>query len=580
MPPAVCRHPTVKRFFPVGLVLLLTLILYFPSLDNGFVRDDPFIVVNNDFIKSWANFPKIFTREYLTNMSDKDFVGVRLIGSGEASYRPVVTISYFLDYAFWKLNPLGYHAHNLALHLFNTFLVYLLLFHFTRRRPAAFIGALLFGWHPVNTEAVCAIANREDLQVFFFYALSFYAYIRFREDGGQQRWLAVALSSFFLALFSKEMAVTLPLVVFLYDYLYQREKPRPRAAYGGFLAIAAFYGVIRFFVFAPTDAPQGHWLGGGGLGHVASMLRVIAAYARWLAFPVGVHVTIPEDLRFISPFFMEDKVLLALLLLGALLAMTFFLRRGWRDIRFALGWFFITLIPVMNIIPLQNFVALRFLYLSSFGFCLIASGLLARVWPAKGVFQKRTVVLGILMALVLGGYARAASRMIAVWRTDFALMQDMVRYYPEAARVRCILGMQYHLSGDLHKALEEYEATLRLAPGYGKAYLCRGMIYQQMGLIEKAVVNFQEAIRLDPRLWQARFFLGNIFARKKMYPQAEEQYQELLKAAPLHVPVYNNLGMIYFYQGQNDKARAMWQKALTIDADNAFALQQLTQMSQ
>jgi len=575
--PVVQRHPAIKKFFPVGLVLLLTLLLYIPSLRNGFVWDDYITLVANDFVKSLAHVPRIFSRDYLTKANDIVFVGAKDIGTAESTYRPVVTLSYFFDYAFWKLDPLGYHAHNLVLHFFNTFLVYALILNLTRRRPAAFMGSLLFGWHPVHALTVGGIWAREDLQAFFFYALSFFCYIRagdppFEKKGG---WTAVALSAFFLALFAKEMAMTLPLIVLLYDDLY-RGKMAPGARHVGFLAVLAFYGVIRFFVLALPDGMQGRFLADGGVAHAASMLGVIAAYVRWLIAPLDLHYIMPEDISHVSLGLADIRVLTSFFVLAGLLALAFGLRRSCRDISFGLFWFFVALIPVMNIVPLKNFMALRYLYIPSFGFCLVAAGTLARAWPPAGVFRKRMFFLGFLTLLVLGVYARGTLKLIPVMKDNFSFTKDLVRHYPRVLRVRSLMGMQYYLKGDLQAAGQEFTAALRLEPRYGNAYLGQGMIYYQRGKTERAVRDFQEALRMDPHLWRAHEFLGNIFFEQKRYRRAIDQYRQLLEKVPRYVPAYNKMGLGYDKLGQPGKARRMWRLALTIDPDNSFAIHHLS----
>ena len=88
------------RFSQIAIIILIavTFITYAPSLDNDFIWDDAMVIVKNDFVKSWDNFPRLFTRDYLSSPSDiYDGLGTRLIGAGEITYRPVLTFTYFLD---------------------------------------------------------------------------------------------------------------------------------------------------------------------------------------------------------------------------------------------------------------------------------------------------------------------------------------------------------------------------------------------------------------------------------------------------------------------------------------------------
>ena len=145
------------------LLLFVTIGIYSNSLQNSFVYDDDGTIVSNNFVKNWGNVPKIFTQDYFSL-------------SNEATYRPMVTLSYFLDYSFWQLNPFGYHLTNLLFHIVNTILIYFLLSLILKSRTIPLFTALLFATHPIQTEAVAAISFREDLMTMCFFLLSLLLY--------------------------------------------------------------------------------------------------------------------------------------------------------------------------------------------------------------------------------------------------------------------------------------------------------------------------------------------------------------------------------------------------------------------
>ena len=96
------RRPGLEKILPLTIILI-SILLYLNTLPNTFVYDDAYVITENYFIKSWGNLPKLFTKDYLPF-------------SGELSYRPIVTLTYFFDYAIWRQNPLGYHLTNVILH--------------------------------------------------------------------------------------------------------------------------------------------------------------------------------------------------------------------------------------------------------------------------------------------------------------------------------------------------------------------------------------------------------------------------------------------------------------------------------
>ena len=149
----------------IFVIVCLSQFVYLNSLSNQFVYDDEFTIVTNYFVKTWNNFPLLFNSDYFKL-------------SGELSYRPVVTLSYFIDYTLWKLNPFGFHLTNTLLHTLNSVLLFFLLTRIFNCRTTSFIAALVFSCHPVLSEAVNAISYREDLLATTFFISSFILYIK------------------------------------------------------------------------------------------------------------------------------------------------------------------------------------------------------------------------------------------------------------------------------------------------------------------------------------------------------------------------------------------------------------------
>ncbi|MCF6154704.1 MAG: hypothetical protein E3K36_05520 [Candidatus Brocadia sp.] len=121
--------------------------------------------MNNPYIKDWKYFPTLFTGNYFKI-------------SGELSYRPLVTLSYFIDYTLWHHNPFGFHLANLLLHALNVFLVYSLISEITKDLELAGISSLFFGVHPILTETVNSVGFREDLLCATFFLLTLFFYVK------------------------------------------------------------------------------------------------------------------------------------------------------------------------------------------------------------------------------------------------------------------------------------------------------------------------------------------------------------------------------------------------------------------
>ncbi|MEP9412262.1 MAG: tetratricopeptide repeat protein [Candidatus Brocadia sp.] len=316
-------------------MVLVSVCVFLNSFRSGFVYDDISVIEDNYFIRSFRNLPGIFSGDYFHL-------------SSELSYRPVVTLSYFLDYAVWRLNPFGYHLTNVILHAINSVLLYSLLAWLTRMRSVALLSAVIFSIHPCVTEAVNAISYREDIFVSLFSLLSCLCLIKSgqrylvsypntpplsqgktRADNGRSHRLvslwrlrayyALALITYLLGLFSKETAIVTPLFVLFFWSLCKRESPPSvlsaregvsglssplnsqgcKAAnpvksrwikdfinyYAGYIMISFFYLFVRFVILKnPLEISPGY-INGSVAIHFMTMIKVLATYVRLMFFP-------------------------------------------------------------------------------------------------------------------------------------------------------------------------------------------------------------------------------------------------------------------------------------------------------
>ena len=216
------------------IILGFSIVLYANTLKNGFVYDDYNTIVNNTLIKDFNNLPKLLKKEYFNV-------------AGEASYRPLVTLTYFFDYTIYELKSWGYHLTNMVLHTINGVLLYIFLVLFVKQQKIGnqgsssivqcllnppFIISSLFISHPALTEAINATSFREDLLVFLFYFVTLNLYLLQKlysnsyKPFAQSRLYFISCISYSLALLSKEMAATLPLIVYCLEWVYAKKEKR------------------------------------------------------------------------------------------------------------------------------------------------------------------------------------------------------------------------------------------------------------------------------------------------------------------------------------------------------------------
>ena len=193
-----------KLLISICLILVITYIAFYPSLENDFVNwDDGAMVKENKKIQtlSLQNFASF----HKTSL-----------------YHPLVDLSYAIEYHFFKLTPLAYHTTNLILHMLNCLLVFWVIYLLSDKIFVSLSVALFFGIHPLHVESVAWITERKDVLYALFFLGGLISYIYYLKKGDKKDYY-ISLSLFILSLLSKSMAITFPLVLVLCDYILNKK---------------------------------------------------------------------------------------------------------------------------------------------------------------------------------------------------------------------------------------------------------------------------------------------------------------------------------------------------------------------
>ena len=561
-------HPLL----PIALLVLLCLVVYYNSLSNGFVYDDYGSIVENKYIDQPGRFlASIFNQSYFQ------------IAGLEASYRPVATLSYFLIYAFAKLNPFYYHLASLLLHTLNAILVYWLAYSILQHRLRALAAGLLFACHPALTEAVNCIDFNDDLLATFFFLLAVLFYIRIKTEhiSSSVRYYLPALLSYFLGMLSKEMAVTLPAIILLYD-LVLRDAGRPGPIfkrlqtvlrrriyfYAGFAGVGLLYIGIRFFIFYnPRESLKAS---AGSLferiiylpGHILSFIRLVL-------FPVNLNA----DYVFSYPnSFFDIRNLIGTAVIMALVVTAFLMYRYSKEIFFGIWWFLITLFPVYNLIEIYHPLAERYLYLPIIGFCLVVP-VVVHGFAARQLSNPKTAKTAALIsiAVLIGLYSAATIARNPVWQNNMVLWSKTVKSSPKSLTAHGGLGMAYLEHRMLDAAAEQFEISIKLNPDHAKSYYNLGLVYYQKGDQEKALEYFNRCVALDPESMRAHYNLATIYLKEGVWDRAIYHYVKVNELDAEIPMAHYNLGMAYAMQGKLNQAIAEWQIVLQLDPRNPQA---------
>jgi tetratricopeptide (TPR) repeat protein len=553
------------------IVPLLAIVLYLNTLGNGFVYDDIPQVVQNPWIRGFHHVWAIFTS------------GAWGFG-GESTnyYRPLMHIFYMLLYFFFGLNPLGFHVFNICVHAGVSLLVFSLasgLLHDDRPLlsppvlSASVTAGLLFAAHPIHTEAVSWISGIPDLSFTFFCLGSLLLYMRLpaeRMPSSDPSYLLSVLL-FSLATLCKETALVFPFVFIAYDHFIREDRRALRrriCGYLPFLTVAAVYFLLRVHALGGL-APQKRHTELTTHQYLVSALPLLRDYVLKLILPLNLSVFYTFHP---ASSVLQAPVLSALIFILVLLVLLFRLHKANKRAFFLFLLMLIPLLPVMYIPALgENPFAERYLYLPSVGFVLLLS---LAVQYANRTRPKSSLVITISVCLVIALYSSGVVARNPAWKNDRTLWEDAVTKSPDAAIARYNLGLILYQEGYLDRAIQQYQAALRLQPS-PKVYNDLAVAYNDVGLSDRAIGLLQIAVRMSPEFADAHNNLGVAYISKRLYRKAIEHLKIAAALNPSFSGTYSNLGLSYEGLGMRDDAITNYEIALRLDANNSTARKNL-----
>ena len=440
-------------------------------------------------------------------------------------------LSIHLDRLLWDAWPPGLHATNLMLHAVASALAALLTLRLSGAPGAALLAGLLFAVHPVHVEAVASIENRKDLLAMVFVATSALLYLR----PGRAAWtLPAALGAWALALLAKDAAaIGLAAMLPLHDLLLRPQAERAaairRAAVLGAVAVVATVTaagslVDRFSPEAVWNATTGHMRTYDE--SLRTTLASVPSVARLLVFPATLSADYPVR---VPPSLADARVLAgALLVVGWVAAALGAVRRA-PVVAWAMAWVLVMYLPVSNVVPLtQFFVAERYLYVPSFGVCLLAALALDALRRARAP-GLRTGAIVAAAAVVVAGAARSALR-TPEWRDELTLWSAAVAAIPDASsKTHGQLALALSNARRGAESIPHFERALALGPEFADLHNNLGLELMRIGRVEQAATHFRRALELWPGNPLLHFNLGTALLRLGARDEGLAQYRIVLR---------------------------------------------------
>jgi tetratricopeptide (TPR) repeat protein len=506
------------------IICLCVFLAYSNAIRAPFIWDDYGLVLDNPLILSGRFSAQIFASDlYCGALTGSNF------------YRPLQAASFLLDRRLWQFDPRGYHLTNVILQAVLSCLVFLLLRRLFKDSAAAFAAALFFAISPLNTEAVTYIAGRAEmlLGLSLVSALLLFIAANGAAAGKAAFLLLASLFCFCAGLFSKELAVVFPLIIFAWVFFYRREKFSRRRYFAffifPFILISAVYGLLRAGIlkFSTSMPPD---LSAYPLWARLSVLpRVIFTYLRLLFFPVNLHMS----RTLIRPVAAAD-IALSLFLAAIILAGCAYLllrKRKGKNFSFLFFWALAFFLPQSGIFAINAFAAEHFIYLSCISIFAGAAWLL-RKYLRRGLF------------------------IFAVCGTAF--------YYG---------SLTYCRNQDWLDPVSFYRGILKNSPASFLARNNLGVELDKRAEYEQAIAEFKAAAALKPQRVEPHANLASVYFKQKRFAEGEEEYKivERLTPAQKQAEAQNNIAALYEAQGRLQEAVGRYNLSLRLQPGLKFA---------
>lgn len=550
--------PSPSHYIAIAVVMgVICVLTYFDTFSHSFVYDDHLVVAENRSISRWQNLGHLFSVNYFHTFL-------------EASYRPIVTMSYMLDYALWRDWPGGYHLMSVLYHAMTCTLLSWLVLAIFQEPIMAFLAGLFMALHPINSEAVNAVAFREDILAAMLAVAAVLWYFTYRFDEQESQKPSYIMSSLILlmALLSKESAVVVVLWLGIVEYsLPQRlEMPRSRRWQIGILIPLVVYLIIRFIIFSPNPYrdPQIY----PGLNeYFQRIIYSVGLYIKSICYPWPLNVEYPASA---IPEVNEPQFISAGVLVIIFVSMTLYMWKARPQIGFLLMSFGISLLPVSNIIPLDNWFAERYCYLP----CVPAAVIFAYVFSFG--FQanlKRTEgkIIYYLMVFITAGIFSISALVVHErnrdWRNEVTLWTATRKLTPNSARVQTNYGAAMESLGKIQLAQKSYQKAIELDATYGRAYLNLGSLLYHAGEKDEALAAFRRGWELEPRSVKGAINLANLLINFDNLDEAHQVIQKSLEHNGMTADLALAMGKILYRKERYEEALHWYQQAADIEPD-------------
>jgi protein O-mannosyl-transferase len=557
----------------VALVsMIVTLVVHWPSRSfDLLLYDDPIYVSGNPQVTDGLSVESLkwaFTTGYFGN------------------WHPLTWLSLQWDVTVGGGSSRAFHTTNLVLHVATTGVLTFFFRRLSGSIVTALLAAMLFGIHPMHVESVAWVSERKGLLSTFFLALSLVAYLYFVDRPDLRRGLLV-MAFFAMSLMSKQMGVTLPLLLPLLHGLYLRSGHQQdsisvwqawkgnnsrayRAMYLGLCIISAVFALIAY----QSQSAAGALLANESTSMQARLATATTNYFRYLSYyvwPSGFSFNFPSESVFLDVPEGENiwLVAAAVLTIGSSIYVAYRFRSQTPFLWFAIMWYLIAFLPVIGILQVGNqVIAMRYSDWPLIGVHLLfARGMttvLERL-PCKQPYRVGAFGLIALLMLFLGVRSQSEAK---YWAEDGSLYRRAIEILPQNFIAHSMLGRHYMDEGENDLAKEHLEASVKIRPDNAEALSNLALLHFNNGETELARKYSQQALNFFPDNLESQLVQGMLYAEAASYEQAEQVFKKILKVNPESYLAWFNLASVYRRQGRYEDAIAHYEQSLRLKSSH------------
>jgi protein O-mannosyl-transferase len=496
-------------------------------------------------------------------------------------WTPLTWLTLSLDWTLWGMNPAGYHLTNLLLHAANGAVLFVVATRLLARalpdgsttgiRSGAAVAALVFAIHPLRAESVVWVTERRDVLSGLFYLLTVLTYLRAAdaEPAGRRRWLTLSATAFVLAMLSKAIVMTLPLVLLVLDVYPLRRLPsrwqevtasrvRPLLLEKIPYAVVALAGALAAVSLATefkTSAEYPLWARPGVFGYD------LIFYLWKTAAPYGLSPLYELPDRWDAA---DPRLVVGVLLPVVLTIMLIVWRRRWPAALAVWSAYVVTLAPVsgLTVHTGPQIAADRYTYLAGLGIALLAGGGIALVGRADWLGPALQRVVAASTVAALAGLAVLAWHQSEVWRDSLSLWERAVAVDPSCARCQRGLGAARYAAGDAPAAVGPLRRAVALRPGNPEFHADLGVALLWLDRAGEALSHLERATRAFPDNPNLQASLGAALVRTGRFEEGQRQLEAVLRRRPDHIEALTAMGFALAESGRGTDALGYFERAV------------------